>query len=445
MIGSLALLGALLIFFGALPILKTRPQRAALLAVTGAYVFWYWLPALNLLTVQYIGVAFFQITLSIDEACVMVLVSQLVLFAMLAAGRSWLGEHQDDGRAPAFEWIGVVAFISATMLILTRFTTQGTQVLVNLATGVSSARETADFSNLSTGAANSLMGLWEGTSLWLALFAIARHFYARSLTTANGAFSIGALTLLFVATGTRAVLLQSLVIAGIVLSTRAPSVSDRKKGIFRVIVWAIPTVFLFGLAASALTSRFSADTGYRAAGALAVIGDTFLVNNDMMRELAFVVDTMLPSVYDVRDFFMTPFSHMFPSFLGFEKHIPQHLLLYNELRAGIDLNSDEGNVFPGLVADFWLNFENIGLFLSGAFTFVSIVVIARLRFIARRSIDQMAYFVTGLSYVFFNFRNISGSFVLSILFGAGVLWLMARADGRGVNVAAARRHGPHPG
>lgn len=431
MIGLLSLLGAALVFAAAYPILAAPPQRAALLAVTGGFVFWYWLPALNLLTFQYIGVAFYQITMSVDEACLMALVTQFALVSMLVAGRSWIGSHEADGARPAYQWVGLLALLSALLLIVSRFATEGIQVLVDLATGVSSARETADFSNISTGAANSLMGLWEGTSLWLALFALARLLYSRNLTTANGAFALGALTLLFVATGTRAVLLQALTIAGIVLAVRPRATVDVKKGFLRAVLWAVPAVLLFGLAASAFTSRFSADSGYRAAGAMAVIGDTFLVNNDMMRELAFVVDTMVPAVYGTADFVITPFSHMFPSFLGFSKEIPQHLLLYNELRAGIDLNSDEGNVFPGIIADFWLNFGNLGLAICALFIFSAIFAIARLRFLGSRSVDRMAYLVTGLSFVFFNFRNIGGSFVLSMLFGAGALWLISRIDRTG--------------
>lgn len=424
MSGLVSLTLALALFIACIPLFTNRTARLAYFTVSTGFLFWYWLPAANLLTVGYIGVAFFQITPSVADACLYVLVAQFATLTCLFAVRPLLVEQPYDGVPMIAPSLGIWALASAVLFLVVRFATEGTEVLVEFALGMTSAREERDFSNLSASAMTSLLGLWESAGFWLALFAFGRAMFERKIATLNGAAALAALTVLFVASGTRAVLLQTILVAVLALLGRPAPLVPARINPLQVLVWFIAALGLFGLIGSALASRFTADTGYRSAGALAVVADTLVVNNDMMREMSFVLDSMRARIYEVGDFVLVPFSHMFPSFLGFTKNIPGHLLAYNELRVGIDLNTEEGNVFPGLVADFWLNFGFAGLFLCGLFIALSVLAIAALRLVGATSVDRFAYYAVGLSFVFFNYRNIVGAFVLSLVLGAVVLLLL---------------------
>ena len=106
------------------------------------------------------------------------------------------------------------------------------------------------------------------------------------------------------------------------------------------------------MAAIAMQTRF--EGGPEELGWLAIrsVG----VHNDMFRELVFVLKNGANYRSDALLFLLTPISYAMPSFLGFSKSIPPHLIDFNLDRAGIDLIYGVGNVFPGLIGDLVLCF-----------------------------------------------------------------------------------------
>lgn len=399
-------------------------------AVAG-FSFWYWVPALNLLTVQYVGVSFFDITPSVDDACWIVLLAEISTFALMIVIRPLLAsfdQHVTD-NIPGVSFFGIISLFLAMTYLITRFASDGSGVLIELATGLSSAREVTNYQNFSGGIGQSFLALWEILTINLALIILSRHLLIRTIATLDGSSAMSSIALMFVASGTRTVLLQTVFVVIICLLVRQKSPKLYNNGIsIRRILFIFPIFIFAWLVSSAFISRFSADTGYAAAGPAAVILDTLFVNNDMMRELAFVVDTMQPSSNGYQNFFLTPFTYMLPAFLGFEKDIPYHLLAYNQTRLGIDLYTGEGNIFPGLVADFWLLFGWYGPLLMSMFVSISALSITRIAAVARRSVDRQSYIVASLSYLFFDFRNITGAFVLVLVSGAAMVALLSRVD-----------------
>jgi len=420
MSGLIAIAIAIGLFIFAAPAFLRRgvSSRLCFQTIVASFVFWYWLPAANLLTVQYVGVAFFQITASVDEACWIVLAAQIAVMAVMASLLPFLADSREDGSDIVVRYpLGSIALVSATLFLGTRFASEGTGVLVELATGLSSAREFISYENRSSGAGQSLMALWEIVSINVALIAFARHMLSRSLGSLDGAFAFGALAFLFVASGTRTVLLQLVFVALLCVLVRPRATSNQRTSVLGALIFAVPGLAAFGVIISGFTSRFATSGGYAEAGPLAAVLDTLFANNDMMRELAFVLDSMQPSTSGAADFALTPITYMLPTFLGFEKNLPYHLLAFNQARIGLDLNTGEGNVFPGLVADFWLLFEWAGPLVMAGFVGLSLLFIVRLSLLISLRTERWAYLVVSLSYVLFNFRNITGAFVLVLLTG----------------------------
>jgi hypothetical protein len=135
---------------------------------------------------------------------------------------------------------------------------------------------------------------------------------------------------------------------------------------------------------------------------------------------------MAPSLNGVVDFFLTPFTYMMPTFLGFQKTIPTHLAAYNHLRAGIDIEYGEGNVFPGLVGDFWLLF---GPWMPLPFACFVVTFCIAQHYAANvipNGRGRSAFELAALSYLFFCFRNITGALVLVLVLGLMILWISTR-------------------
>lgn len=407
---------------------RDSSAKQAFWTVVAGFGFWYWLPALNLLTFGYIGYDDFVVTSAIDGACWFVLANQLLVLTTLVLARPMLAPSisMSNVSVVPIAKIAALTLISSLALLAVRFGEKGTGVFVELATGLVAAREGVTFYNRSEGIGQSLVALWELVNIGSALFCLAWNIVQRRFMSFGGLASATALTLMFVGTGTRAALLQALFVTAVSLSSRATGKQRvGLRAVFRFVVFAVPLLGVAALILSGFSARFSNMGDGDAALSEALVG-TLVLHNDMMRELIIVFESMTPSLDGALDFVRTPFTYMLPTFLGFEKEIPAHLVQFNFLRAGIDLNLGQGNVFPGLIADFWLVFSIAGPILLSCFVVLSAASIDRFSRLANDVSTQRAFRIAGFSYLFFSFRNIPGGFALILLLGAGVMWLFGR-------------------
>jgi hypothetical protein len=185
-----------------------------------------------------------------------------------------------------------------------------------------------------------------------------------------------------------------------------------------VILSGVGLIAFYGIAARFAISEPGAN----------YVADSALNNNDMMRELAFVQLNMAhytpsDSLKEAANFLRTPFDFILPSFLGFNKPIPYHLLAYNFERAGIALESGQGNVFPGLVADHYMVFG-----IGGAVVFALVMVLALFliqglgAFIVADT-TRGGFYAVNLVSVFVSFRNLQGSLILTMILSLAGIWL----------------------
>lgn len=418
---AFALLIALLPFFNG-PI-----ARIVYTAVAGSFSFWYWIPALNLFTFEYIGVGNFLITPSVFDAAVMTLGVQIFVQFGLILIRPYLYSESLVLSSDETEWayLGLMAFGLAFLSLALRFASNGFGVITQLASGLLSARELQSYANLSSGADQSLGALVEIVAIAIGLLAMARHAFSRSLFTGDGMLAILALVMMFAASGTRAVLLQSLVVFWLVSMVRPRQRLSRQSfNPVRMLILGVGIVALLAVVSTTFIARFAADSGYARAGSFAAVIDTLVVNNDMMRELSFSIDTMQPDSSGAVDFVLTPISYMMPRFLGFEKEIPYHLIQFNFVRIGSDLNIAEGNVFPGLVADFWLNFGYWGGFMLSFFVTIFTLFVVSLSRLAGSPMNRVSFIAVSFGFLFFCFRNITGALgIVIVLLSSAVIVL----------------------
>ena len=422
--GLVALALAVLAYVFAATLFPRGTPRIAYLALVAGFGFWYWLPAANLLTVGFIGLDDFEITPAVDAAAWLTLSYQVAALALLALARPLFADRPtfSAAGAPPVALFAVLALGSAVVYLVTRFASQGDGVLIELALGLTSAREGVTFTNRSSGIGESLRVLWEILTIWTGLFAFGWHVAQRRALSLPGSAALAAMTLMFVGTGTRAVLLQAIfvTVATVVLRAPAPAGTPRVP-VARRLAAIVPAGVVAALVGIGFSARFSADTGYAAAGPLVSVASTFFVNNDMMRELAFTLDHMAPMPEGARDYLLTPFTYLLPAFLGFQKSIPTHVIAYNQLRAGIDVEFGAGNVFPGIVADFRLAFGAWGAPMLALFVTLFALAVDRLtRWIDDAQV-RLAFGTAAFAYLFFSFRNVAGSLAMVLIFGIMVV------------------------
>ncbi|PZN92991.1 MAG: hypothetical protein DCF31_14140 [Alphaproteobacteria bacterium] len=432
LIGLAGLLAAYQAFF-------TRPDtaRIAFLATAGAFCFWYWFPALNLLTLRFYGPDERVPTeSSVTVAIWLVLAYQMSVIVGLAAVRPLFAPLQNlaviDGDDRAARWLGFLVLGSAIAFLVARFARDGIGVLVDLAVGLASARDNATYFNRSEDAGTSLLALWDIVNIWIALFVIALMTWRRALLSGPCIAALGAIAFVFLASGTRAVLMQALFIIGMTIAVRGTAAIRPVSRPGRSWLYLIPLVGVAGLAFSAFASRFR-ESG--SSGGLLTIVDTLLVNPDMTRELAFVLDRMpnFPN-HTASPFVITPFAFSLPRFLGFDRQMPEHLVAFNGMRGDIDLLFGQGNIFPGIVADFHMVFGPAGPVLMALFVAIHAIGLDRVAQFIPDTTQRGGYVVACIAYMFFSFRNIGGMLFLVIVLGIAVItglnsaqrWLLPR-------------------
>ena len=444
MSGLLALSLAVLAFAAFAPAFRKGTPRLVFLTLIPCFGFWYWLPAFNLLTFGKIGLDNFAVTESVDEACWLVLINQLATLALLRLTLPMF----EDGVAPRRTQFPPALFAHFSLALgviylAMRFSDQGIDLLTAMATGQISARTEMDFANHSPGAAASLIELLGIIVVWTSLFSLGCHVMMRRVLTLGGIETLAALTLMFVGSATRAILLQAMFVGLMATIVRPRRIEPQPAPtLMRAIAYSLPFAALGAAIGGAFIARFQADPGYAAEGMTEALISTVVVNNDMMRELAFALDNIPPSYDGAGDFMKLPFVFMLPTFLGFHKEIPEYDVLFAQLRAGIDVETMGGNVFPGLVGDFWMVFGRWMPIPFAVFVFAFAIVLHHFSRTISGTQARLAYCLAMLSYLFFSFRNIHGGLVLVGIIGAILLWIVCALFARSEWIPSGAENAP---
>jgi len=235
-----------------------------------------------------------------------------------------------------------------------------------------------------------------------------------------------ALAVCFLGSGTRSILLMGIfvVIAGHLVRDRSADAARAQRARVSALrywygVLALIILTTIGLALSVRFESAGSDSNF--------LIDAVLNNNDMLRELAFTESQLADySSPNVIDFVLTPLTFILPSFLGFEKAIPDHLLYFNYSRAGIDLVLGQGNVFPGIIADFHMVFGALGPILFSVFLITFFYVAKLTSTLLPNPLTRLTFQITFLSYLFISFRNIQGALLLVLILGVVLIKLTAR-------------------
>lgn len=436
MINVTLLLAALLFWLPRRLFARGSLQQACFLTVHLGFAFWYWLPAVQMLnfppgeTLALINVT----RAMLDRAAWVVLLYETVAILMLVLARPLIDNRAFDGLGNRDATVmAAILFVSSLSVMFVRFGGEGIGTIRDIFTGVISARDLLPYYNRAASAGEALLTLWDVLNVAGACFVVALAVLGgRTLSLAN-LLAVGALVISFFASGSRSVLLGALVAALVARSVRGALGSlleQRNRSRFRLFYTAA-LALTAGSALYGIGARFRFGAGAQAN----YISDTVINDNDMFRETAFVIANLgdyqpVDKVAAVSDFLLTPFWYMFPSFLGFSKDIPEHLVYFNYVRAGIDIINGQGNVFPGLIGDCQLVFGLLGPLLFGLFITLTCVALSLFASRIRGSTVRLAYATMILSFLFVSFRNIQGSLVL--LFCAG--WAMAFLLGQRADV-----------
>ncbi len=311
----------------------------------------------------------------------------------------------------------LATLVSAVVLLAVRFAEMGPAFALNLIIGMTSAREVMSFENFSTSVGQSLIALWELLTVFSSTFLAATFAWSRQTTSIQFSTACLASILLFVSSGTRSVLLLLLFAVLIAILSRPATISPRGSKfrwlfVRRFLFPALLTMVLVILAAQGLMARFENDHPQ----AEHILLNSLVTHNDMFRELMFSIRYGDRYRSDGLLLLQTPITFAMPSFLGFEKSIPPHLIDFNFDRAGIDLLYNGGNVFPGLIGEMYLCFGEMGplILVATSIIFFWVFWITTLRLC--HSAVGAGLFITLLAYYIISFRNMQGSLgILAIM------------------------------
>lgn len=394
------------------------------LCIIISFVFWYWMPALYVINMQHFNENMDQIDSSqlLDTVYIVTLYYIVTIIVTTTILKDVFNKFAIDDKNNISESrltiASILVFVLALGFLSIRYLNQGTNIITDLILGLLSAREKLTFFNKSQDAIASMVALWEILTICCSLYIFTIHSLRGRLLSISGNLSLAAIAIMFTASGTRSILLMTIFCLFVTKFRRLKSrlsINSNKNRLLSFYnlgpVLSIFIVVFISLSYMARFEREKMDVGE-------IVLSSTLSNNDMFTELAFVLSDMKGYKNDdVSVFLFTPVSFMFPSFLGFDKSIPAHLVDYNLSRSGIDLLTDEGNVFPGIIADFHLNFGLLGPITLSIFIVVVIYCLAKITNRTRDTTLRFAFIVTFLSYIFISFRNIQGSLALVLLMG----------------------------
>jgi hypothetical protein len=325
------------------------------------------------------------------------------------------------------ERLALVTLLSTIGILMSRFGSDGSDLVLRIVLGEDSARANMEYYNVSSSILSSLDGLWEIFNIAACCFLLCLCAAARDGFGLTRIVSGIGMFVMFIASGSRSMIIYVLVAIVLTCLMRPPvsrlTVSKRKRSRAWLINGVAALVFV-AAAIAAVGSYLSRFANYDLSVGLALM--SMLVNhNDMLRELGSVLGRIeLYSNVGQFDFMLTPFTFLLPRFLGFDKDIPEHLVIYNMNRMGIDIRTDPGNYFPGMVADFVMVFGPwAGAIAFAAFLCAIFLVVRRIARVTANAHSATALYASSVGLTFIAFRNIPGSFALSVLIIAGLAWL----------------------
>lgn len=428
MIAHLAIILAILASILAWPVVARVPTaRILFAAVCAAFAYWYWIPSVNILLDGYLGEEpILPDPLVAREAVWTVLIYHLAALGTLC-GLANVLEAAPSVRRPVVAvpvtYVAPLVFAAAAALFVWYFADKGVLIIFQVLTGATSARELADFDNFSASVWDSLRALLEISVIFVALFIIGHATLDRRLASLPTGFAFAAVVLVFLGTGTRATLLMTLVVILLAIAS-GQRVPRRRASSGRLLLGVLLAMLVVVPIIVAISARQAISTG-QTDPILALL----VVNNDMFRELVFVMAQMQSYQSDGgMAFVMTPFTFVTPTFLGFSHNIPDHVLAFNMSRTGIDLILGTGNVFPGIVADFRLAYGWLGPFAFAAFIGCFGLAVSQFPRFYPRGLAVTAAQCAATAFLFFSFRNIHPGLVLVLIAAPAGLWLLGRVE-----------------
>lgn len=326
------------------------------------------------------------------------------------------------------KYIVIGNVIAAALSFSISFQQYGFDVMLNLLKAEETARNLMSYQNFSSNFGQSLSALLEITVTFTSLFCLALLTITGQVNSMNFLLSFLSVVLLLISTGTRSILLMAIFATAIGFFLKRTYQLKAQSGIGKIFS-KIPLIALnIGVAfLSFLTiiARFN-DTS--------VSDDVWFSSisshNDMFRELVFVISGAGNHPTDIIAFILTPVSFAMPSFLGFNKSIPLHLIDFNLRRADIDLVGGEGNVFPGLLGDAYMLTDAFApLFVFGLIGCI-LLLFNRAALKGRSDQIAIALLIALLSYFFISVRNLQGSLLIVSAFAVGFRVLFNRLDAK---------------
>jgi hypothetical protein len=415
-------------------------QALLFLTVNLGFFFWYWIPSIQVVNFPPPSLLS-SFTLRDDmvrEATWVVLLYHFLSVATLIAARPLFAQRPKNFDVQLSFGTMAWAIIGSTFgLFVIRFATEGSGVLLDILSGRASSREFLTYYNISEGATQSLLALWDIANIAVSVYLIAYAVNQSKLLSFHGALAAFALVLSFLGSGTRSILVLGIfaVMAGFLFRPTQDQMAQRRQSALSGLRYIYLTFLggVIGLASTGIVARFTVFRNEEGD----FLSNTLFNNNDMFRELVFIKTYMINYAprelgREVYNFFQTPFSFILPRFLGFDKEIPDHLITFNQIRANIDLLSGQGNVFPGLIGDFHMLFGVMGPLMFAVFILAFGVVIRAVSGWIPSQAAAMAFWVTMCANLLISFRNISGSLALIALLLLAVIWMW-------INVVPRRR------
>lgn len=432
MLENLPLVLALLLIALGTRLTEAKSLQALLfLTVNLGFFFWYWIPSIQVVNFPPPSLLS-SFTLRDDivtEATWVVLLYHFLSVAALIVARPLFAQRPKTFDVQLSFGTMAWAIIGSTFgLFVIRFATEGSGVLLDILSGRASSREFLTYYNISEGATQSLLALWDIANIAVSVYLIAYAVNQSKLLSFHGALAAFALVLSFLGSGTRSILVLGIfaVMAGFLFRPSQDEMAQRRRNGLSGLRYIYLTFLggVIGLASTGIVARFTVFRNEEGD----FISNTLFNNNDMFRELVFIKTYMMNYVprelgREVYNFLQTPFSFILPRFLGFDKEIPDHLITFNQVRANIDLLSGQGNVFPGLVGDFHMLFGVLGPLFFAAFILAFGVAIRAVSGWIPSQAATMAFWVTMCANLLVSFRNISGSLALIALLLLAVIWL----------------------
>lgn len=366
------------------------------------------------------------------HAILLIILSFALLMLLPAAARQhdvqW--NHTIQCDLTRFSWrrfdaLLFITIISAISLLVFRYEERGPAFALRLLVGLTSAREYMSFENTSGNIGQSMTALWEVLTTFSSIFLAATLTWLHRTVSMRFFMASLATLIVFASNGTRSVLLL-LILAVLIAILSRPQYIDLSKRRFRItkllraLFPSLLMICLIVLASKEMVARFENSPSQENN----IIINSVASNNDMFRELLFSILNGKHYRSNGLLFLETPITFAMPSFLGFKKTIPPHLVDFNLDRAGINLVSGSGNVFPGLIADVYLCFGDAGPFVLAALSAVFFWVFWLVTVRRDRTGIGRGLFVTLLAYYVISFRNLQGSlgilvvasYVITILF-----------------------------